>query len=510
MKKSFILFAIPFILCSLLHDIALAQISKIKSGAVYTIKSRSNNKLLSVSNSSMENNSPIDTWIDTHSDAQRWIVTHLGKGVYTFKNIGSGKMLHVSSPATDSAKIDQYENSNNEDVKWIIKSAGSGSYYLKPLKSSNLSLNLEGGGENDGTPINLDKSSIDKVQKWVFQKDQLPRVTPENTIADKAFESWFTHYKMEDGKGFWDRAEMMEIVLDAYEITKDKKYIDRFGIMYKNFIAVNKSDWMYNDFNDDIAWAVLFSVRGYLLTDNKVYLDKGKEQFDKMYARAFTNKYGGGLNWFETKTSKNSCIQGPAMVAACYLAQATGDKTYYDKAIALYSWSKNYLFDASTGKLNDAIDLDKKTGLIKTSTWSSTYNQGTFLGAATMLYNFTKEKNYLIDAEKIALYARDVMYHGKTMNNEEGGNDLPGFKGIFARYARMYTIQTKNTDLVEWLRLNGKVAYNNRNSFGITHTKWGTKTKEATPGSAFGASTAVSLLINNLGLNTKQVSRGVK
>ncbi|RZL20230.1 MAG: hypothetical protein EOO89_00915, partial [Pedobacter sp.] len=204
MKKSPILFAIPFIICSLLANVTLAQISKIKSGAVYTIKSRSNNKLLNVSNSSMDNNSPVDTWIDTHSDAQRWIVTHLGKGVYTFKNIGSGKMLHISSSATDSIKIDQYENGNNDDVKWIIQSAGSGSYYLKPVTKANLSLNLKGAGEDDGTPINLDKSSTDKMQKWVFQKDQLPRVTPENTIADKAFESWFTHYKMEDGKGFWD------------------------------------------------------------------------------------------------------------------------------------------------------------------------------------------------------------------------------------------------------------------------------------------------------------------
>jgi predicted alpha-1,6-mannanase (GH76 family) len=450
----------------------------------------------------MDDNAAVNSWADTHSDAQRWMIKHLGKGVYTFQNLASGKLLHISSPPADSVKIDQYGNKDDDDVKWVIKSAGSGSYYLKPVTGLEFSLNLQDGADADGTTVNLAHSSTKKMQKWVLEKDRLPAVVGENVIVDKAFEAWFTHYKMENGKGFWDRAEMMEIVLDAYEITKDPKYINRFNAMYTNFIAVNKSDWMYNNFNDDIAWAVLFSVRGYLLTDNKAYLDKGREQFDKMYARAFTNKYGGGLNWFETKTSKNSCIQGPAMVAACYLAQATGDKTYYDKAIALYSWSKVYLFDAATGKVNDNIDLNKRTGLIKIGTWSSTYNQGTFLGAATMLYNYTKEKNYLLDAEKIAVYARDEMYKGKTMNNEEGGNDLPGFKGIFARYARMYTLKTNKTDLVEWLRLNGKVAYNNRNSLGVIHTQWGTKTNETKPGSAFGASTAVSLLINTLGLKT--------
>lgn len=52
------------------------------------------------------------------------------------------------------------------------------------------------------------------------------------------------------------------------------------------------------------------------------------------------------------------------------------------------------------------------------------------------------------DAEKIAQYTRDSMYHDEVMNNEDGGNDLPGFKGIFARYAGMYTLECKKTDLV--------------------------------------------------------------
>jgi hypothetical protein len=84
------------------------------------------------------------------------------------------------------------------------------------------------------------------------------------------------------------------------------------------------------------------------------------------------------------------------------------------------------------------------------------------------------------------------------MNNEDGGNDLPGFKGIFARYARMYTVELDKTDLIEWLQLNAKVAYNNRNSQDLIHTKWATRTSETKPKSAFGCSTAVSLLMNSL------------
>ncbi len=84
------------------------------------------------------------------------------------------------------------------------------------------------------------------------------------------------------------------------------------------------------------------------------------------------------------------------------------------------------------------------------------------------------------------------------MDKEYNGNDLPGFKGIFARYARMYTVELNKTDLVEWLQLNARVAYDNRNSQNLIHTRWATKTSETGPHSAFGCSTAVSLLMNNL------------
>jgi predicted alpha-1,6-mannanase (GH76 family) len=315
-------------------------------------------------------------------------------------------------------------------------------------------------------------------------------------LADRIFMAWYNGYGIESFKGFWDNAEMMEVVLDALEVTHDPKYKLMFEAMYKNFLEKNGTDWQNNNYNDDITWAVLFSVRGYLLTGNTGYLVKAKDQFDKMFKRAFTNAYGGGLLWYQTKTTKNACINGPAMVACCYLARATGDSTYFDKAVALYTWSKLFLFDSATGKVNDNVDLNKNTGLIKVSTWSSTYNQGTYLGAAVMLYQYTHEASYLAEARKIALYTRDIMYKSGVMNNEDNGNDLPGFKGIFARYARIYTVELNKSDMVEWLQLNAKAAFSNRNSQDLIQTRWATMTPEGKPASAFGCSTAVSLLIN--------------
>jgi predicted alpha-1,6-mannanase (GH76 family) len=479
--------------------LSYAQTGGITSGAIYSLKSKSNGKLLDISNASVDNGALADSWTDTKSDAERWIVKLISKNTYTLTNVGSGKLLHIATAPADSVKVDQNDDTNSNDVKWVITKAGSGAYFLQSAADPKFALNLNAAGTADGTKINLAASAKTDVQKWIFTKETAQETAPSLATTKKAFEDWYNGFKIEDHKGFWDQAEMMETVLDAYEVTKDVKYKTKFDALYTNFIKNHKEDWMYNKYNDDITWAVLFCVRGYLLTGNKAYLEKGKDQFDKMYARAFTNSYGGGLIWFETKTSKNACIEGPAAVAACYLAQATGDKTYYDKAVALYSWSKIYLFNPATGKVKDNVDINKRTGLLRTSNISFTYNEGTFLGAATMLYNYTKEATYLAEAEKIAQFTRDTIYRGKVMNNEDSGGDLPGFKGIFARYARKYTVETGKTDLVDWLYLNAKVAYNNRNTYGIIQTKWATRTPEEAPKlkKGFGPSTAVSLLINS-------------
>lgn len=475
--------------------IALSLNSGLTSGEIYVIKSRATQKVLDVINSSMDDGAKVVCATNTGSDAQRWMLTQTGKGIYTLTNVGTGKLLHLSA----AAGLDQFSDTGNDDVRWILSATGKG-YSIKPASDKSLSLNLN-SEDTVGNGIELARSSSAISQQW-FLLNEPAKNYPPAIIADRVFAAWYNGYDIGSVKGyFWDNAEMMEVVLDALEVTRDQKYKAMFETMYKNFLEKNGSDWLNNKYNDDIAWAVLFCVRGYLLTGNTAYLDKAKEQFDRMWARAFTTSYGGGLLWYHTKTTKNACINGPSMVACCYLAKATGDSSYYEKAISLYTWSKLYLFDPKTGKVNDNVDLDKKTGQLKISTWSSTYNQGTYLGAATMLYQYTKEYTYLAEAKKIAGYARDNMYASKVMNNEDNGNDLPGFKGIFARYARMYSMELNQPDLVEWMKSNARVAYNNRNSVGLIHTKWATRTSEGKPASAFGCSTAVSLLMNCLLFN---------
>ena len=468
----------------------LSQTTGITSGSIYTLHSQTNGAVLNVSNSSLSNNIKVEAWTDTHSDAERWSVKFLGNNLYSFTNVGTGKLLHMAGATLrNGSLVDQYDNTNDNSVKWSITDKGSGFFSIKSALDLSYALDLKYNGLTDGASIQLWKSNDSTAQTWSLHLETDQEVAPSPAIADKVFDAWSNNYNIVNSNGFWGTAEMMEITLDAYEVTGNAKYRNMFDQMYLNFIKNNGSDWMGNDYNDDITWISIACVRGYLMTGNITYLNKARDQFDKMYARANTPTYNGGLLWCVGKTSKNSCINGPAMVTCCYLAQATGDSSYYTKAIALFNWSKLYLLDVNSGKVNDNYDGT-------TSDWSSTYNQGTYLGASVMLYNYTHAPSYLTAANKIAQFTKVNMYNSGVMNNEEGGNDLPGFKGIFMRYARRYIVDCNQSSYIPWLQLNAKIAYNNRNSKNLMSTQWATRTSESTVASDFSASTPVSLMFN--------------
>ncbi len=483
--------------------LVFSQTAGINSGSIYTLKSKASNRLLNISNSSMIAGGNVDTWTDTKSDAQRWIITYLNNNLYTLTNIASGKLLHIANAIPANAvNIDQSSNTDDNTTKWSIVDAGGGYYQFKTAANTNYSMDLFNGNNADGANVQLWTANPDDPQKWLLTLTSPQAAAPTSNIADQIYEAWKSKYYFTNasggyitGEGFWGVAEMMEIIDDAYEVTGSAKYKTILDELFKGFIAKEGSDWMWNDFNDDIAWMVIASTRASLLTGNTQYLDKAKEQFDKMYARAATNLYGGGLIWKQGIVGKNSCINGPAMVACGYLAQATGDKAYYTKAIEIFKWSKLYLFNNNTGKVNDNYGFNAAAGKDEVGTWSSTYNQGTYLGAAVMLYNYTQDTTYLNSAVKIADFTKNNMYKSEVINNEEGP-DLNGFKGIFMRYARHYAIDLNKPEYIPWLQLNAKVAYNNRNSQNLIGTLWGTQKNDTTKFAAFNASTAMSLLFN--------------
>lgn len=293
------------------------------------------------------------------------------------------------------------------------------------------------------------------------------------------------------GADFWDFAEIFEIIEDLYEVSGDKELFPMFEEMYTHAIKAYGETWEDNPFNDDIMWLCIACTRAYLYTGVEKYLKTAIVNFDLTWKRAFSSDLGGGMFWRVENQSKNTCVNCPAAVAASLIAKASGDQTYYLRAALTLDWAERMMFEPDNGKVYDCINLKGEV-----SKWSSTYNQGTFIGASMALYEYTGEERYLKNAGAAASYVMNEMYQGGVMNNEEPGNDLPGFKGILARYIRRFADKTGKEEYREWLRMNADSAYANRNAEGLMNTQLAKKTADGTDQDVFALSAAVSVVIN--------------
>lgn len=294
------------------------------------------------------------------------------------------------------------------------------------------------------------------------------------------------HLKNTEGHGkadFWTRAEMLEMVLDAYARTKDKNQLRMFDELFRGFIADHGKNWARNDFNDDIMWMVIACARAHFVTRNPEYLAVARENFDLCYARAISPDLGGGLWWKTDNKSKNACVNGPGSIAAFLLSLATKDSSYRTKAKDIFLWEKNTLFDPKTGRVFDNISRDGKI-----AHFALTYNQGTFVGAANLL-------GYNAEARLAAEFTmKELCKDGYLPPSGENG-DGGGFNGIGVRWiARFMKDQQLQETFLPWLRKNAEAAWQARRAEdNLTWCAWPKPTPSGTRYS-WGCSNAVVIL----------------
>lgn len=514
--KRILLFCFFSIACITLYAVDFSSTSAYRISPVF-----SGNKSLSIKNSSLNSKIDVVTWTETDVNAQKWKIEQTPDHFYFLTNIYSDKSLHYTSTRPKAGdKTDQDLNDKSSYFQWELVPVNNpiypNTYFIRfSLKSSDNYLYLEQQDDVNGSAVKvqLKNNTVDSLrQMWKIEPvTALPNgVTPE--LRDEVMNGWKDYYYKQasvghvlGSGGWWGDAEMIETVLDAFETTGNIKYKEMFEELYSNFTYRNKTDWSYNEYNDDIAWMVIAAVRGYLMFDNRRYLGHAQTNFDKMYSRALLPS--GMMRWKETPLNNmgtNSCINGPAGVAACYLAIATGDDTYFEKAKKIYALQRQYLFDAATGKVYDSGTWNNGVFSVVNS-WSSTYNQGTSLGVALMLYNHYKDEMYKNDALKIVEWTKNNLCDANGVVKVCGsGNDLQGFKGILMRYLRRYIVDLAQPTYVDLMQRNALQAFNNRNSKRISWTAWWEKSTENFTFSdgynysnqPFGASTAVSAAFN--------------
>ena len=465
-----------------------------------TIRLINSNKSVFVVNSSLDEGRPAVLWTETNVNAQRWTLEAKSNGTFLLSNDYTGFYLSGLTSGSGGRVGQMKKTTANSRGSWeFVPIEGSTNRFHIYVGTSRKYALATPASPSEGDTLlivnTLDENNpvaesritwtvrgVNQIEK-AFTKDK--RDDMMKKWKARAYKQASTGYVIGNG-GWWGDAEMFEIVLDALETTGDQQYATMFDNLYKNFIYRNQSIWYqkgvngYNEYNDDIAWMCIACVRAFLLTGKEEYLTTSKTNFDGMFARA--DCYGNDLLQWKHNSGQgtNSCINGPAAVCACYLAIAEADDSYYEKARKTYMAERGKLFEMSGGKPTGKIwdSYDQGTG--NYNDWASTYNQGTNLGAAIMLYNHYGDEMFKSDADAIITWSENHLAnsHGIIHVCQTVRGDLAGFKGIMLRYLRMYAETFNEPSHYAWIAKNAYHAWNNRNSAGITSSAWLTKSEE--------------------------------
>ena len=275
------------------------------------------------------------------------------------------------------------------------------------------------------------------------------------------------HATTSGGKSdFWKRAEQMELLLDVYERTTNASCLTMFSNAFNGFISEHGRDWLQNPYNDDIMWMAIASARGYLHAGNPAFRDAAKLNFDRCYERAWSTNFGGGLWWTKTNSTKNACVNGPAAIASHLLFQITVDTNYLIKSKSIFEWERATLFSTNSGAVADAISASGKINW-----WASTYNQGTFIGAANLL-GCTNEARLAAD------YTMNQLCRAGMLPQYQQSGDLGGFNGICVRWLTKFMYERGLQSQYEtWLQQNAEAAWNaRRKSDDLIWSRWPTPT----------------------------------
>lgn len=235
-----------------------------------------------------------------------------------------------------------------------------------------------------------------------------------------------------DGKPdfhYWPQAHALDVLIDAYQRTKDDFYKNYFDQWFEG-VYIKNGNTFRNDYYDDMEWIALALLRTYQATCDTKYKEAVLQIWEYI-KEGWNDNAGGGIIWKKgMEYSKNACSNGPACILAARLYQEFGDTSDKEWALKIYNWEKSTLFNPNNGMVYD--NINSETGEIQVNQ-IFTYNQGTFIGSAVALYKISGEKTYLNDAILAADYTTLSMTANSILKSE-GTGDGGLFKGIFVRY----------------------------------------------------------------------------
>lgn len=345
-----------------------------------------------------------------------------------------------------------------------------------------------------------------------------------NTSSDKKATDRF-----HGAAAIWCQPMYLDMALNAMELAKKQGNIAKekeYRKLSNNIVDGNIKQYLDFDFDnadesrgwfiyDDIQWWTITMARAAKLLGR----DDCRELAEKSFARVWygspkvgdTGSYadpnkglGGGMFWQwqplknpkrnEVNDGKMSCINFPTVVAAMLLydiapAERKADENpeewnnayghfirphhetkdrYLEMAKEIYDWAYDHLGEPS-GRICDNIHGNNRGGgpLI--------YNQGTYIGASTLLYLATQDEKYLNNAKAGADYSINEMSaegvlpwaHNKKNPYDQGSLEQGIYPAIWAQYMDLLINDCGQSQYKDFIQHNIKEGLKNRNNKGI-------------------------------------------
>jgi hypothetical protein len=177
---------------------------------------------------------------------------------------------------------------------------------------------------------------------------------------------------------------------------------------------------------DDNDWVALELVRLYQLTHQAALLGsaEGIMAFEMAGWQERPNlACEGGLPFSNAVSNgeRNTVTTAPAAELGTLLYKLTGNVQYLQFAEKAYEWVRACLQQP----VNLYADHIGDKGVVEPKLWS--YNQGSMIGAGTLLYQATGNGAYLYQARQTAKAALEYF------NNERLGSEIPFFVSVYFR-----------------------------------------------------------------------------
>ncbi|WP_161554460.1 glycoside hydrolase family 76 protein [Sinomicrobium soli] len=316
--------------------------------------------------------------------------------------------------------------------------------------------------DDDPIPLRDPSEVTGQVEiDWEMAADSLQEATLNTYLSgDGTF--------VQDNQGnatfhYWWNANALDVLVDGYLRTGNDNYVSRMKALV-NGIKSRNGGGFRNDFNDDMQWLGNSCMRAYAVTGDTFFKETAGYLWEEI-KKSWSDLYGGGITWKSNEPlGKNACSNAPAAVLAMRLYNSEGNEDDLNWAKDIFEWQKNKLVDPATGLVWDNISQEDGEEVINKD-WIFTYNMGSYIGAAVMLYEATGEAVYLQDALKSA---KTLMTSPKLTSEgllrDEGQGDGGLFKGILVRY---FTLLIQNPDIsdqdrksfADFMKYNAKTFY---------------------------------------------------